>query len=268
MRVSISNVLSLILMITAGVPQGSVLGPILYNFYINDAPKAKWVEECDYADDKAYITSSYRISAIVNRLNKAVKLIFKYYNKWKIKINVRKTEAIIFTKRRPIINCSVNFNNHTIEWSSSVKYLGLILDPKLTFTKHVNYVSNKALSLLLKYYPLLNRNSMLSKENKLNIYKVLVRPAMMHACPVWSMTCNSNFSSLQIQQNKFMRLAGNFRKFTEINQMHKILKLETVYEHVRNKTVKYFENIKDHPNKLMKLKTIRGRHKTVTHILK
>ena len=87
----------------------------------------------------------------------------------------------------------------------SVKYLGLILDSKLTFTKHISYVSDKALNSLIKFYPLLNKNSKLSCNNKLIIYKVIVRPAMLYACPVWSMTSRTNFLKLQIQQNKFLR---------------------------------------------------------------
>lgn len=97
MSVYILDTFSHFLAVPAGVPQGSVLGPILYNLYINDAPRVKLVDESDYADDKACITASYRISAIVNRLNQAAAKIYKYYSKWKIKINTQKSEAIIFT---------------------------------------------------------------------------------------------------------------------------------------------------------------------------
>ena len=268
MIVCLSNVLSDARIILAGVPQGSVMGPILYNFYINDAPRVKQVDESDYADDKACLTSSFRISAIVNRLNQAAAKIQKFYNKWKIKINIQKSEAIIFTKRRPILDVNVCLNNYVIEWSSSVKYLGVILDSKRTFTKHINYAADKALKLLLKYYPLLNKKSNLSTINKLNIYKTIVRPAMLYASPVWSMTCNTNFSNLQIQQNKFLRLAGNYRRFTEINHIHNELKMEMIFEYVKRVTTKYFENITDHENFLMRnLVENYGKRKSIRYIL-
>lgn len=255
-------------MISAGVPQGSVMGPILFNYFISHAPRVKSVDEGIFADDKALLTFSYRISAIVNRLNQAADKTFKYYNKWKIKVNVQKTEAIIFTKRRPVINEKVCFNGHYVDWSKSVRYLGLFLDSKLTFTNHINYSSDKALSLLLKYYPLLNKKSVLSNENKLNIYKIIVRPAMLYASQVWSMTCQTNFSKLQVQQNKFLRLAGKYRKFTPISTLHKELNIETVYDYVKNATTRYFDGIADHDSILMRnLKTNTGRHKSVKYIL-
>lgn len=266
--VSVCNILSQGQMIVAGVPQGSVMGPILYNFYINDAPKTDKVDEGIFADDKAFITSSYRLSAIVSRLNQAATKIYKFYNKWKIKINVLKTEAIVFTKRRPALNLNVCFNSHNIEWSDSVKYLGLLLDAKLTFTKHTKYAADKALKLLLKYYPLLNKNSKLSTKNKLNIYKVIVRPAMLYASPVWSLISKTNFGTLQVQQNKFLRLAGNYRKFTKISCMHKDLEIDTVFDYVRNATAKYFSKISTHDNiHIRNLTTIKGRHRSVNNII-
>ena len=245
------------------------MGPTLYNFYINDAPRVKHVDEGIFADDKALYTSSYRISAIVNRLNQAAAKVHKYYNKWKIKINTAKSESILFTKRRPSLNKNVCINNHTVEWSNTVKYLGLMLDSKLTFTNHIKYAADKALKLLLKYYPILNKKSSLSTLNKLNIYKVIVRPAMLYASPVWSLTCRSNFQKLQIMQNKFLRLAGNYRTYTEINKMHRDLHIETVFDFVKNATTKFFDKIADHENPLMKnLQVITGRHKNVKNILK
>lgn len=254
--------------IAAGVPQGSVMGPILFNYFINSAPWVKKVEEGVFAYDKVLSTSSDRIGAIINRLNQAAQKIHKYFNKWKIKLNIYKTEVIIFTKRRPVINEKVCFDGHYVDWSGSVKYLGLILDSKLTFTNHINYSTDKALKLLLKYYPLLNKNSVLIKDNKLNIYKIIVRPAMLYASPVWSMTCRTNFLKLHVQQNKFLRSAGNYRKFSLIRQMHDDLNIETVYDYVKRVAVRYFDRIAYHDSILMRnLKANPDRHKNIRHIL-
>ena len=144
-----------------------------------------------------------------------------------------------------------------------------MLDSKLTFSAHIKYAADKALKLLLKYYPILNKKSSLSSSNKLNIYKVIVRPAMLYASPVWSMTCQSNLHKLQIQQNKFLRLAGNYRRYTEINKMHRDLNIETVFDYIKNVMIKYFDKIAGHENPFMRnLKVSSGRHKNVKHILK
>ena len=65
----------------------------------------------------------------------AINKIYKYYNKWKIKLNSLKTEAITFTKRRPIVRKNIVVNNIIIEWSNYVKYLRVYFDSKLNFTK-------------------------------------------------------------------------------------------------------------------------------------
>lgn len=236
-----------------------------------DSPKSKHVEESTFADDKALISYSYRIGTIVKRLTEAFNKLYKYYNKWKIKINAAKTEAIIFTKRRPELTQEIVINNHDIPWMDCVKYLGVILDSKLNFTKHINFASDKALNLLIKYYPLLNRNSKLSYGNKLNVYKVIIRPAMLYASPVWSITSNSNFSKLQIQQNKFLRLAGNYRRFTRISDLHGQLNIDYVYDFVKNQTQNYFVRSMNHPNdyiRNLKCNSKRKVHRMIKYILR
>lgn len=102
------------------------------------------------------------------------------------------------------------------------------------------------------------------------IYKVIIRPAMIYACPVWSMTSNSNFAKLQIQQNKFLRLVGNYRKFTRISHMHDELKIENVYDYVKERTMKFFEKAINHPSdyiRNLKCDSTRKVHKMIKFIL-
>ena len=78
-----------------------------------------------------------------------------------------------------------------------------------------------------------------------------------------------NFYKLQIQQNKFLRRAGNYRKYTEINKMHRDLNIQTVFNYVKCATAKNFDKIAGHKNPLIRnLATSTGRHKNIKHILK
>ena len=146
------GVLSRIKIITAGVPQGSVLGPKLFNLYINDIPRLKNVSFGLFADDTAFFTSSYRIDTMINRLQKMLEKVLKYFTKWKIRENEGKTESIVFNKSRPIINSNLVINGVAINWLDDIKYLGLTLDKKLIFGKHINNIVNKCLGLLRTLY--------------------------------------------------------------------------------------------------------------------
>ena len=257
--------------ILAGVPQGSTIGPILFNIYIHDLPVPKNIYISLFADDLAICTYSYRVSTIVNRLNKAINKIYKYYNKWKIKLNPMKTEAIIFTKRRPSVTANIVVNDLIIEWSNCVKYLGVYLDSKLTFTKHINHIAHKTLGSLIKYYPLLNKNSRLSVENKMLIYKVVVRSAMVYACPIWSYISESNYNKLQVQQNKFLRLAGKYPIYTPVFKMHCELNIEKIKDYVKKLSIDYFSSMHCHCNKLIQdidYLNIKYKHKRLMHIVK
>lgn len=114
--------------------------------------------------------------------------IVEYSIKWKIKINATKSQAIFFTKKRK--SCYIPQSNLTmfgndIEWSNSVKYLGVFLNTRLTFKDHVSYILNKMNIGIKLLYPLINRKSQLSFENKISILKLIFQAIALYACPTW-----------------------------------------------------------------------------------
>ena len=92
------------------------------------------------------------------------------------------------------------FQHTAIPWNSQVRYLGLLLDPKLLFTRHLTSVTHKATGIFLQLFPLLARDSTLSIPNKITLYKLSIRPILTYAAPVWSNTSSSNYRRLQILQ--------------------------------------------------------------------
>lgn len=135
-RVSVKTCKSNLIEISAGVPQGSSLSPSLYNIFTSDIPIPVDSDLGLYADDTAILTADQSAVTIVNNLKSSFNTITDYFNKWKIKINASKTQAIFFTwKRNPEylpIN-DLNLNGQLIPWNDAVKYLGLYLDKKTNF---------------------------------------------------------------------------------------------------------------------------------------
>jgi hypothetical protein len=79
--------------------------------------------------------------------------LHRYFTKWELRVNVNKTEAILFTKRRPAAPPLSQFQHTAIPWSPHIRYLGLVLDSKLLFTKHLHKVTCKATGVFLQPFP-------------------------------------------------------------------------------------------------------------------
>lgn len=148
----------------------------------------------------------------------------KYFSKWKIKINEGKTQAILFPfnkspKRIPTIPLEIQ--GSIIPIQASIKYLGILLDKKLTFKDHILYTCNKAVRCGRALFPLLNRKSTLNMKNKLLLFKSCIRPIMTYGCQVWSPLCaKTHIKKLQIIQNKNLKIIFNLSRLYSTVNLH------------------------------------------------
>ncbi|GFV85292.1 probable RNA-directed DNA polymerase from transposon X-element [Trichonephila clavipes] len=206
-QVRVKDTLSNTKNICCGVAQGSLLGPLLFNLYINDIPDYTLTKLNMFADDTAVHTKYKRISFVTYALNKHLKLIEKYYDQWKISINVEKSAAVIFTKKRKLPPPPTMYNT-TIPWSQSTKYLGIIFDKNLTWRTHIQHTRNKFRKIMFKLYTLIGRNSDLSRENKVLLFTAVMRPILAYGCPVWGYAAKTNINILDTLQNSTIRMIG------------------------------------------------------------
>lgn len=151
-------------------------------------------------------------SAIVKRLNNAIRAVNKYYRRWKINLNLDKSQAIIFPfnrspKRIPKSNIIVD--NSIIKFSNEVTYLGITLDKNLTFGSHIKKSCVKASNCLKSLYPVLNRKSNLSLINKNLLFKSIIRPILTYGAPIWRHAAWCHRRNLQIIQNKTLKIINN-----------------------------------------------------------
>jgi len=235
----------------SGLPQGAVLSTTLFAIYISDMPHLFNTQLALYADNIALLAQSWRTYTIVQPLTHAMVLLHRYFTKWKLHVNINKTEAILFTKCRPASQPPLQFQHTVIPWSLHIRYLGLELDSKLLFTKPLNPVTHKATGVLLKLLPLLASDSTLSSYNKLTLYKLLIRLVLTYAAPVWSNTSSSNYRHLQLLQSKCLKVIGNYPRLTPIPHLHSAFNLEPILEFIYHSTDKFFHNCSTHPNPLV-----------------
>ena len=163
--------------IKAGVPQGSVLGPLLFLVYINDLEKGIKSDVKFFADDTSLFSIVKNPVVSAENLQYDLNLISKWAHQWKMSFNPdpnKQAEEIIFSQK-----CSspehpkIYFNNIEVNRVRHHKHLGLTLDPKLTFAKHINEkisIARKGIGIikhLASYLPLRSRDQ---------IFKMHVRP--------------------------------------------------------------------------------------------
>ena len=198
--VSVSGIKSKSRTVKHGVPQGSVLGPLLFLIYINDLPNALiFSDPFIFADDTALIYSDENLKRINKRMNIDLKLLVHWLKANKIGLNADKTEAILFKTPRKKLNfeLKLKLNGKRLLFSSCVKYLGITLDENLSWTQHKNTValklrrSNGAISKLRHYVP---RSIMLS------VYYALFHSNLSYGLQAWGQTINGNCRIFKLQK--------------------------------------------------------------------
>ena len=238
--------------IQAGVPQGSVLAPILYNIYTSDIPTSAQVNLALYADDTAIYTSNRNLRYARLTLQRYLNTLTKWFKDWNINTNQAKTKAIIFTRRRPTNPPRLQMHGRILPYVRAVKYLGVTLDTKLLFNEHIDDLASRGNRAIKMLMPLL-RQETLSTKNKRTLYTSLVRSRLTYAAPAWTTASKFRITKLQRIQNKTLRMILRQRKRTPIHQLHNLARLDTIPELIARQTSKLALQITHHNNRLIRL---------------
>ena len=130
-----------------GIPQGSILGPLLFNIYLNDLMflfQESEVEICNYADDNTLFTSGKTLSDVKVSLEGAYVKISDWFSNNGLQLNAEKCKLLILGKPNSEENASLDLKGTSLPESQSVKLLGIVLDNKLSYTEHVTKLCKKA----------------------------------------------------------------------------------------------------------------------------
>lgn len=240
-------------LIEAGVPQGSILGPTLFNLFINDLPQTPQISLSLYADDTALVAQSLNGSLATKYLQTALDNLEEYYERWRIKINVSKSVAVLFSKKRgkKTKTGRLTLFNETIPWKKEAKYLGVTMDQRLTWSSHVRETTAKATKRLGMLYPLINRISKLSLNNSLTLYKSLIKPILTYACPIWGTTCKTNINKLQAVQNKATRIITKSPWFVRNMDIHNDIGMHLIKTTIADLALNFYNKVPTVPNELI-----------------
>lgn len=235
--------------INSGVPQGSILGPVLYLIFTADLPTHASTTTATYADDTAILSTHENQDSASDRLQHHLNLIEKWLRQWRIKVNTDKSVQVTFTLRRktcpPVKLCDVE-----ITQSDDAKYLGMHLDRRLTWCKHI-WTKRKQLDCRLRgMYWLIGRKSQLSDASKMTIYKTILKPVWTYGIQVWGTASHSNIEILERFQSKTMRTMFNIPPYISNKYVNLDLNLRTVKEEIETYSKNYQTRLDQHINQL------------------
>ena len=182
--------------IKSGVPQGSVLGPLLFLIYINDLPDGISSICKIFADDTSLFCKVIDINESANNLNSDLEKITKWAHQWKMQFNPdpnKQANEVIFSKKLNGISYPpVKFNNNDIAKCSDQKHLGILLDSMLNSESHVTQKIKKCNKLI----GVIRRLSVhLPRTALLTIYKSFIRPNLDYGDILYDKPKNENFQN-------------------------------------------------------------------------
>lgn len=231
--VRIQNSLSNYLTIKHGVPQGSILGPLLFNLYINDLPSV--CQTCNvesYVDDsKLYISFSNKdVNGGLDNLRHDLNRVASWCCENRLLINPGKTKFCVFGSDRMLAQTfipPITFLGKELLVIDSVKDLGMIIDKHLSFNEHTDALASE---LMGKLAMISRIRHLFDKSTLFIVINSLVFTKLYYCSSVWSGTSKSNIAKLQQVQNFAARLLSGKRKYGHITPTLKELRLLPVSE--------------------------------------
>ena len=191
--------------IKCGVPQGTVLGPLLFLLYINDIHCSSNLSFILFADDTNLFRSEKDLKQLEIEINHELILVQTWLKDNQLTLNIKKTNYIIFKSFRKKLNRNLTFkiNDKIIQNAKETKFLGIIIDEHLTWKSHIDYITKE----LLKVSNILCKvRHYLNNKHIITLYHTLVYPHLYYGNILWASNFKTRLKSVSTIQKKILKI--------------------------------------------------------------
>ena len=224
-----------------GVPQGSILGPLLFLIYINDFPKICTNSSCIlYADDTAIFFENENAETLQHDINLDLPRVSEWLKSNKLSLNTDKTFYQIYNMSREEVNIDILLSGKYITLTDKIKYLGMFIDNKLSWNEHINYVATVVSSGIGMLY---RSKYFLTKASLLLLYNSLILPHLNYCAVIWAHTFPTYISKLDVLQKRAVRIVTNAHRLAHTDPIFKNLKLLRITELAKQQMILIIQRV-------------------------
>ena len=221
---AISGVISDQLRVTKGVPQGSILGPLLFNLMVNDM-LTEHNYAFSYADDTVIVSMGDNQQQALDTTADRFFMLQSWYKTNGLTLCVEKSHSIVFSNRTIDWNLKLGLGDIAIPLSTSLKLLGVTIDSDFTFTTHVEAMTTKAKLFL---YALRKIRHLISVYDAKLIYTSIVRSKLEYCCTLFAFVSKHLSNKIESCQNKAIRIISKAPRIFSVTDGRRLLNLHSL----------------------------------------
>lgn len=247
-HIKINSSLSQPFQIEGGVPQGTVLSPILFNIYVSDIPipPREGVHIGQFADDIIITATAHDIRYTNSHVNETLRNLNVWLDMWRMRINPAKSQTMILKKRRYPKKLmrdryAIRCKNSIIPYTNHITYLGITISNKLKLHRHVINIKSRITNAIKLLYNVAGNQAKpgCRPHTTALIYKSIIRPSLLHASQLFSRVSNSQLSQLESLERRLLRKTFQLPRNTQNRTVYTISNIKPITLYIQHKNIKY-----------------------------
>ena len=214
--------------ITCGVPQGSILGSLLFIIFINDIVKCSDILKFIlFADDTNLFYSNANIIHLRTILNSELSKLNTWFKLNHLSLNISKSNFILFGTKHFPADFELSIDGIVLQSVSFTKFLGVFIDKKLTWNKHIDFVATK----IAKSIGAINRVKYIVPPSVLqSLYYTMIYPHLIYCIVIWGSACHTSLRKLEIMQKRIVRIMTHSSYLAPTKPLFVKLRLLKIYD--------------------------------------